>query len=183
MHFTASPATYFTAAYERILFTKHSSGSAFYLLQSHSRHECRTSIGALEDADLQQCKLRARRAACNATSDPRFGLSIAKGESVRGGPRYVGMAVHSSRHAAFETRRVKIGRGAGKKVSGSRTMDLFTVVIIAAMLLTVGAVFLGVLSMSAGGSTDDHFSTRFMWARVGFSVLTLLLLFIAARLR
>jgi hypothetical protein len=44
-------------------------------------------------------------------------------------------------------------------------------------------VFLGVLSMSAGGSTDDHFSTRLMWARVGFSVLTLLLLFIAARLR
>jgi len=62
-------------------------------------------------------------------------------------------------------------------------MDLFTVVIIAAVLLTVGAVFLGVLSMSAGGSTDDHFSTRLMWARVGFSVLTLLLLFIAARLR
>jgi len=78
MHFTASPATYFTAAYERILFTKHSSGSAFYLLQSHSRHECRTSIGALEDADMQQCKLRACGAACNATSDPRFDLSSAR---------------------------------------------------------------------------------------------------------
>lgn len=87
------------------------------------------------------------------------------------------------RGSAFETRRVNIKRGAGKQVSGSRTMDLFTVVIIAAMLLTVGAVLLGVLSMSAGGSTDDHFSTRLMWARVGFSVLTLLLLFIAARLR
>jgi len=62
-------------------------------------------------------------------------------------------------------------------------MDLFVVVIIAAMLLTVGTVFLGVLSMSAGGSTDNSFSTRLMWARVGFSVLTLLLLFIAARLR
>ncbi len=62
-------------------------------------------------------------------------------------------------------------------------MDLFVVVIIAAMLLTVGTVLLGVLSMSAGGSTDDNFSTRLMWARVGFSVLTLLLLFIAARLR
>lgn len=87
------------------------------------------------------------------------------------------------RGSAFETGRVNIGRGAGKQVSGSRTMDLFTVVIIAAMLLTVGTVLLGVLSMSAGGSTDDHFSTRLMWARVGFSVLTLLLLFIAARLR
>ena len=62
-------------------------------------------------------------------------------------------------------------------------MDLFVVVIIAAMLLTVGTVLLGVLSMSAGGSTDNNFSTPLMWARVGFSVLTLLLLFIAARLR
>jgi cytochrome b561 len=61
-------------------------------------------------------------------------------------------------------------------------MDLFTVVIIAAMLLTVGAVLLGVLSMSAGGSTDDHFSTRLMWARVGFSVLTLLLPHVCADL-
>jgi hypothetical protein len=147
MHFTVSPATYFTAAYERILFSKHSSGSAIYLLQSHSRQECRTSTGGLEDADVQQRRLRARRAACNAT------------------------------------RRVNIGRGAGKKVSGSRAMDLFVVVIIAAMLLTVGTVFLGVLTMSAGGSTDNHFSTPLMWARIGFSALTLLLLFIATRLR
>jgi Hypoxia induced protein conserved region len=62
-------------------------------------------------------------------------------------------------------------------------MDLFVVVIIAAMLLTVGTVLLGVMTMSAGGSTDNNFSTRLMWARVGFSALTLLLLFIAARLR
>src|ERR1700675_712532 len=103
------------------------SGSAIYLLQSHSRQECRTSTVGLEDADVQQRRLRARRAACNAT------------------------------------RRVNIGRGAGKKVSGSRTMDLFVVVIIAAMLLTVGTVFLGVLTMSAGGSTDNHFSTPLMW--------------------
>jgi len=58
---------------------------------------------------------------CNATSDLRFGSSSAWAESVRGGPRYVGMAVHNSQHAAFETRRVNIGSGAGKKVSGSRT--------------------------------------------------------------
>jgi len=62
-------------------------------------------------------------------------------------------------------------------------MDLFLVVIIAAMLLTVGTVFLGVLSMSAGGPTDNSFSTRLMWARVSFSALTLLLLFIAALVR
>jgi hypothetical protein len=39
-----------TAANERIHFTKHSSGSALNLLQSHSQHKCRTSIVALEDA-------------------------------------------------------------------------------------------------------------------------------------
>src|SRR6266478_637294 len=35
----ASPATFLTAANERIHFTKHSSGSAFNLLQSHSQHQ------------------------------------------------------------------------------------------------------------------------------------------------
>jgi hypothetical protein len=67
--------------------------------------------------------------------------------------------------------------------SGSRTMDLFVVVIIAAMLLTVATVFLGVLTMSGGGSTDKTLSTPLMWARVGFQALTLLLLFVAMRLR
>jgi hypothetical protein len=62
-------------------------------------------------------------------------------------------------------------------------MDLFVVVIIAAMLLTVGTVFLGLLTMSGGGSTDKTLSTPLMWARVGFQALTLLLLFLAIRLR
>jgi hypothetical protein len=62
-------------------------------------------------------------------------------------------------------------------------MDRFVVVIIAAMLLTVATVFLGVLTMSVGGSTDNTLSTPLMWARVGFQALTLLLLFIAIRLR
>jgi hypothetical protein len=62
-------------------------------------------------------------------------------------------------------------------------MDLFVVVIIAAMLFTVATVFLGVLTMSGGGSTDKALSTPLMWARVGFQVLTLLLLFAAIRLR
>jgi hypothetical protein len=70
-----------------------------------------------------------------------------------------------------------------KKFSGSRPMDLFTVVIIVTMLVTVAAMFLGVLTMSGGGSTDKSFSTPLMWARVGFQALTLLLLFIAIRLR
>jgi hypothetical protein len=62
-------------------------------------------------------------------------------------------------------------------------MDLFVVVIIAAMLFTVATVFLGVLTMSGGGSTDKALSTPLMWTRVGFQALTLLLLFAAIRLR
>src|SRR5271165_339320 len=67
--------------------------------------------------------------------------------------------------------------------SGSRTMDLFTVVIIATVLATVVTMFLGVLTMSGGGSTDKDLSTPLMWARVGFQALTLVLLFVAIRLR
>src|SRR5258708_31030002 len=88
-----------------------------------------------------------------------------------------------SRHAALETTRAKIECGAGKSCSGSRTMDLFVVVIIAAILLTVATVFLGVLTMSAGGSTDKTLSTPLMGARGGVQALTLLLLFAAMDLR
>jgi hypothetical protein len=88
-----------------------------------------------------------------------------------------------SQDAAFETTRANIECGAGKSCSGSRTMDLFVVVIIAAILATVATVFLGVLTMSVGGSTDRSLSTPLMWARVGFQALTLLLLFVAIRLR
>src|SRR5271163_4831913 len=88
MHFMASPAAYLTAAYERILFTKHSfKGPALYLLQSHSRHECRTSTGALEDAKH-----------CAASALCRCGATY-------------------SQHAAFETH-ANIGGGAGKKRFG-----------------------------------------------------------------
>jgi hypothetical protein len=62
-------------------------------------------------------------------------------------------------------------------------MDLFMMVIIAAMLLTVATVFLGVLTMSGGGSTNEFLGTPLMWARVGFQALTILLLFLAIRLR
>jgi hypothetical protein len=84
---------------------------------------------------------------------------------------------------ARESSRANICGGAGEKISGSRTMDLFTVVIVVTMLVTVATMFLGVLTMSGGGSTDKNFSTPLMWARVGFQALTLLLLFVAIRLR
>jgi Hypoxia induced protein conserved region len=62
-------------------------------------------------------------------------------------------------------------------------MHLYVVVIIAAMLFTVATVFLGVLTMSVGGTTNRTLSTPLMWVRVGFQAVTLLLLFAAIRLR
>ena len=62
-------------------------------------------------------------------------------------------------------------------------MDLFVVVIIAAILATVATVFLGVFTMSVGGSTDKAFGNSLMWVRVGFQALTVFLLFLALRLR
>src|SRR5260370_39500806 len=50
MHFMASPATFFTAAYERILFIKLFCGT----LRCHSRIESGTSTVALEDG--HQCR-------------------------------------------------------------------------------------------------------------------------------
>jgi len=58
-------------------------------------------------------------------------------------------------------------------------MDPLTIVIILALMGTVGAMALGLLAMSGGGATDRQFSTRLMWARVGFQALTLLLLIVA----
>jgi hypothetical protein len=62
-------------------------------------------------------------------------------------------------------------------------MDIFFVVVILAMLSTVATLFLGLLTMSGGGDTDREFSTALMWARVGFQVLTILLLALTIRLR
>jgi hypothetical protein len=62
-------------------------------------------------------------------------------------------------------------------------MDLFVIVVVAAMLMTVATMFLGVLAMSGGGSTDRAVSTPLMWTRVGFQALTLLLMIVAIRLR
>jgi hypothetical protein len=62
-------------------------------------------------------------------------------------------------------------------------MDIFFVVVILAMLSTVATLFLGLLTMSGGGDTDREFSTVLMWARVGFQVLTILLLALTIRLR
>ena len=62
-------------------------------------------------------------------------------------------------------------------------MDLFFVVVVAAMLVTLATMFLGVLTMSGGGSTNESFGTPLMWVRVGCQALTVLLIVIAIRLR
>ena len=62
-------------------------------------------------------------------------------------------------------------------------MHLHFAVIVAALLLTVAITVLGLMSMAAGGTTDEEFSTPLMWARVGAQGLTILLLVIAVLTR
>ncbi|HEY6640766.1 twin transmembrane helix small protein [Povalibacter sp.] len=62
-------------------------------------------------------------------------------------------------------------------------MDFLTVVIVLAIGATVATMFLGLLAMSSGGSTDREFSTPLMWTRVGFQALTLILLVVAVLMR
>ena len=62
-------------------------------------------------------------------------------------------------------------------------MDLLTMVIILALIGTGVSMALGLLAMSGGGSADRLFSTRLMWARVGFQAFTLLLLVVAVVLK
>jgi hypothetical protein len=62
-------------------------------------------------------------------------------------------------------------------------MHLHLAVIVVALLLTVVITVLGLMSMAAGGTTDEEFSTPLMWARVGAQGLTILLLVIAVLTR
>jgi len=62
-------------------------------------------------------------------------------------------------------------------------MHLHLAVIVVALLLTVVITGLGLMSMAAGGRTDEEFSTPLMWARVGAQGLTILLLVIAVLTR
>src|SRR5712664_329439 len=155
MHFMASPATFFTRPMNE--FT------------SPNAIECGTSTVALLDVDQ---RLDSRR---NAMQQRPVFLE----------QRTVATCVHCGilRGIRRSNTGANIQSCAGKNCSGRRTMDLFVVVIIAAMFFTVATVFLGLLTMSAGGSTDKTLSTPLMWTRVGFQALTLLLLFAAMKLR
>ena len=58
-------------------------------------------------------------------------------------------------------------------------MDILTVVIVGALLMTVAMIGTGIWSMAHGGEFDRQHSTQFMMARVGMQGATLLLLILA----
>lgn len=62
-------------------------------------------------------------------------------------------------------------------------MDLLTIVIILALLATLAALLLGLISLGQGGRFDRDFGTRFMWARVVMQGLAVALLVLALALR
>jgi len=62
-------------------------------------------------------------------------------------------------------------------------MDALIIVIVLAIVATVGTMGLGLLAMSGGGSVDRTFSTPLMWTRVGLQAFTILLLVAAVMLR
>lgn len=58
-------------------------------------------------------------------------------------------------------------------------MGIMTIFIVAALLLTMGSLAWGIISMAHGGKYDQQHSDRIMAVRVGFQVITVLLLLIA----
>jgi len=58
-------------------------------------------------------------------------------------------------------------------------MNILNVVIVAALLVTVGLIGTGVWSMAHGGEFDQKHSTQLMFARVGMQTVTFLLLLLA----
>ena len=58
-------------------------------------------------------------------------------------------------------------------------MNILTVLIIAALLMTIGVIAIGIWSMAQGGQFDQRHSTQLMAARVGMQGVTFLLLLLA----
>ncbi len=58
-------------------------------------------------------------------------------------------------------------------------MDILNIVIIAALIMTVGLIGTGIWSMAHGGEFDRKHSTQLMFARVGMQGITFLLLLLA----
>ncbi|MBI4005267.1 MAG: twin transmembrane helix small protein [Gammaproteobacteria bacterium] len=58
-------------------------------------------------------------------------------------------------------------------------MNLLTIVILTALLMTAIILITGIGSMARGGEFDEKHGTQLMFARVGMQGVTLLLLLIA----
>jgi len=58
-------------------------------------------------------------------------------------------------------------------------MNILTVLIVGALVMTIGVIGTGIWSMAHGGEFDRKHSTQFMIARVGMQAVTLLLLLAA----
>jgi len=58
-------------------------------------------------------------------------------------------------------------------------MSILTILIVLAMLSTLGVLVMGVGSMAHGGKYDDEHSQQLMYARVGLQGVTFLLLVVA----
>ena len=58
-------------------------------------------------------------------------------------------------------------------------MNTLTIVIMVALLMTIGLIGTGIWSMAHGGEFDQRHSTQLMIARVGMQGVTLLLLVVA----
>lgn len=57
-------------------------------------------------------------------------------------------------------------------------MDVFTILIVLALLATIGALGTGVIEMMRGSQFEQQ-STQAMWARVGFQGVAVILMLIA----
>lgn len=53
---------------------------------------------------------------------------------------------------------------------------MLNIIIILALLATILALGLGLLSMGIGGSLDKDFGERFMWVRIGLQAATAVLI-------
>jgi len=58
-------------------------------------------------------------------------------------------------------------------------MNILTVLIVMALLITIGLIGTGIWSMAHGGEFDQKHSTQLMVARVGMQGVTFLLLLLA----
>jgi len=56
---------------------------------------------------------------------------------------------------------------------------MLNIIIALALLATMGALGLGLLSMGIGGSLDKDYGERFMWARIGLQAATVALIIAA----